>query len=214
MGRKLQIKRGLKAQLPALAPGELGLTTDEGKVYVGNGGNVALARADEVPKTAADVGASPTGHKHGKGDITDFPASLPPSSHAHGGLTNDGKVGETANLPLFTGAGGAVGTKTVAEAKAALGYCGTVGPVTVTVPLNWAGTGPWTQTVPVAGVTAADDGLVIYPVDMADDAARKLYAKAYGCLAAECDTVAGGIVITCRDGKPEVAFQVVVKGVR
>ena len=90
----------------------------------------------------------------------------------------------------------------------------TFGPVTVAVPLSWAGSGPWTQTVAVPGVTAADNGLGVYPVDVADDAARKLYVKAYGCLAAEAETVAGGIVLTCRDGKPETAFQVVVKGVR
>ena len=31
-----------------------------------------------------------------------------PTSHTHGNLTNDGKIGSTANLPLITGTGGAV----------------------------------------------------------------------------------------------------------
>ncbi len=89
------------------------------------------------------------------------------------------------------------------------------GPVTVTVPVaNWTGSGPWEQTVTVAGVLASDNGLGVYPVDVADDTARKAYEKAYACLAAEAETVNGGMKLICRDGKPETDFTVVVKGVR
>lgn len=41
--------------------------------------------------------------------------------HPHGSITYDGKVGTAAGLPLFTGEGGAVGTKTAAEAITTLG---------------------------------------------------------------------------------------------
>lgn len=37
MARKLQIKRGMKANMPTLAEGELGFTKDEKKVYIGTG---------------------------------------------------------------------------------------------------------------------------------------------------------------------------------
>ena len=37
-----------------------------------------------------------------------LPATYTPSSHTHGNITNDGKVGTTANLPLVTTTGGAV----------------------------------------------------------------------------------------------------------
>ena len=44
MSKTLKIKRGNKASLPMLAEGELGLTLDEKKVYVGTGSeNIALA---------------------------------------------------------------------------------------------------------------------------------------------------------------------------
>lgn len=43
------------------------------------------------------------------------------NTHTHGSITRDGKVGTAANLPLFTGTAGAVGTKSVADAKSALG---------------------------------------------------------------------------------------------
>lgn len=95
------------------------------------------------------------------------------------------------------------------------GKASLVAPVTVTVAVeSWTGSGPWTQTVAVAGVTAADEHIGVFPVDMADGDARKLYKKAYNCLAAEAETVAGGVKLTCRDAKPEIAFQVKIKGVR
>lgn len=45
-------------------------------------------------------------------------------------------------------------------------------------------------------------------------AARKLYETAYGCLAAEFDTVAGGVKLTCRDKKPTTNFQAQLRGVK
>ena len=49
---------------------------------------------------------SDTGHKHAKADITDFPTSMTPASHTHGSITNDGKIGTTANKPIITGTNG------------------------------------------------------------------------------------------------------------
>ncbi len=96
-----------------------------------------------------------------------------------------------------------------------LGAAALFGPIRVVVPVSgWAGAGPWTQTVTVAGVTAAMDHIGIFPVDVADATARKAYEKAYSCLAVEADTVAGGITLTCRDGKPETDFQIIVRGVK
>ena len=48
-------------------------------------------------------GKSDNGHTHNKSDITDF-------THAHGNLTNDGKLGTTANKPVITGTNGAITT--------------------------------------------------------------------------------------------------------
>ena len=41
-------------------------------------------------------------------DITDKPSTFTPASHTHGNITNDGKVGSTANKPLITTTGGTV----------------------------------------------------------------------------------------------------------
>ena len=43
-------------------------------------------------------------------DLSNKPSSIAPSSHTHGNISNDGKVGTTANKPLITGTGGAVTT--------------------------------------------------------------------------------------------------------
>ena len=40
--------------------------------------------------------------------VTGKPADYPPASHSHGNITNDGKVGTTANKPLITGTDGVV----------------------------------------------------------------------------------------------------------
>ena len=37
MARKIQFKRGLKANLPKLSPAEMALTLDEKKMYFGDG---------------------------------------------------------------------------------------------------------------------------------------------------------------------------------
>ena len=104
---------------------------DEGErnCYDGLAGNWQLL--DGAVGTIAEhstqiAGKAPLVHTHTKSQITDFPtlanvatsgsyndlnnipASFTPSSHTHGNITNDGKVGTTANKPLITGTGGAV----------------------------------------------------------------------------------------------------------
>lgn len=115
-------------------------------------------------------------------------------------------------LPLILGG---VGATTPSGARTNLGAVTGFGPVTVTLTASgWSGSGPWTQTVTVSGVTASDNHLHVYPVDIADDAARKLYDKAYGCLSVQAETVAGGVKFTCRSAKPATNFQVRIEGVR
>lgn len=101
--------------------------------------------------------------------------------------------------------------KTHAHKPSDLGALSQFGPVDITVPLAWTGSGPWEQTVLLAGVTADMELLGMYPAMITDDAARKLQEKAYSCIT-YAETVAGGIKLTCRDKKPEVAFQAIVKG--
>ena len=43
-------------------------------------------------------------------DVSGKPSSFTPSSHSHGSITNDGKLGTAANKPLITGANGVIST--------------------------------------------------------------------------------------------------------
>lgn len=59
MARKLQMKRGSKINLPALAAGEPAVTLDEGKLYIGaSEGNVGLARDDHIHSDGEDIAVS------------------------------------------------------------------------------------------------------------------------------------------------------------
>ena len=49
------------------------------------------------------------------GSVTDKPETFTPSSHTHGNLTNDGKVGTNADKPVVTTTGGAITAGSVAS---------------------------------------------------------------------------------------------------
>lgn len=65
-----------------------------------------FARGDHVHPT--DTSRAPASHTHTKANITDFPSTMTPSSHAHGDITNDGKLGSAANKPLITTTNGKI----------------------------------------------------------------------------------------------------------
>lgn len=88
MAVKIQVRRGSKAGLPKLSPGEFGFTTDTMELFIGGqSGNVQVASKDEVSThinnksnphgvTAAQAGAVPTGRKvNGKTLSTDITLS-------------------------------------------------------------------------------------------------------------------------------------------
>lgn len=125
-GEKLSVIAGKIAKWFSLfgAAAWLGVGSSENTVAAGKhaaqhktGGMDALA--------ASDIGAAANTHasNHKAGGVDAIaPADIgaAESSHAHGSITTDGKVGSTANLPLFTLSGGAVGTKSKSDAKIAL----------------------------------------------------------------------------------------------
>jgi len=49
--------------------------------------------------------------------VTDKPSDYTPSSHTHGSVTNDGKIGTTANLPIITTTDGALSAGTFGTAE-------------------------------------------------------------------------------------------------
>lgn len=122
--------------------------------------------------------------------------------------------GRASPNPLPINQGG-TGATAAATARTNLGAVTGFGPTTVTLSTSgWSGSGPWTQTVTVSGVGASDTHLHVYPIDIGDASSRKLYEKAYSCLAATATTNSGSITFTCRSGKPATNFQVRIEGVK
>ena len=56
-----------------------------------------------------------------KSQVSDFPTEMTPSSHTHGNITDDGKIGNTAGLGIVTGTGGTVTTKDFTKASPTTG---------------------------------------------------------------------------------------------
>ena len=151
-------------------------------------------------------------HTHTRSDIADFPASMTPTAHTHetGDITS-GTL-KSARLPTVPLNKGGTNATTAAEARTNLGALGAFPPVNITISATWSGSGPWTQRVAVSGVKAAWDWrLGLHLAKITDDASRKLQEKAMMCIT-WCETYDGGITLTCRDKKPDVAIQAVLSG--
>lgn len=83
---------------------------------------------------------------------------------------------------------------------------------TATVGTGWTGSGPYTQTVTVAGVLASDMPHVV-PVYDADNTTAQAQREAWGCVSRGV-AAAGGIQFTCFEDKPETAIPVQIEVMR
>lgn len=81
----------------------------------------AKGTATKVPQITTNAYGQVTGIT--EVDIT----GVPPASHTHGSITNDGKIGTTANLPVITGTGGAVTTGSFSTTASAVGTSSAAG---------------------------------------------------------------------------------------
>lgn len=88
-------------------------TANAAGTAAGNAQNAA-----DNAQSAADTHAANKQNPHG---VTASQVGAAAASHKHGNLTTDGKLGSAANLPVFTGTGGAIQTETAVSAAAKLG---------------------------------------------------------------------------------------------
>ena len=70
-----------------------------------------------LTETDGKVAATFQDIKITKSQVSDFPTKMTPSSHTHGNITNDGKIGTTADLGIVTGTGGKVTAKDFTKAS-------------------------------------------------------------------------------------------------
>lgn len=83
---------------------------------------------------------------------------------------------------------------------------------TATVGTGWTGSGPYTQTVTVAGVLASDMPHVV-PVYDADNTTAQAQREAWGCVSRGV-AAEGGIQFTCFEDKPETAIPIQIEVMR
>jgi len=70
-------------------------------------GRSLLTQADAAA-TRTLIGAGTSSFNGAYGSLSGIPSTFTPSSHTHGNITNAGAIGSTANLPVITGASGAL----------------------------------------------------------------------------------------------------------
>jgi hypothetical protein len=137
------------------------------------GENLISEESAESARTTLGLGSAATSatsafaaatHSHAWADITSgVPSDFTPSSHTHGSISNDGKIGSTAGLVVQTGASGALSTLTAGTSGQILmqgssglewGTAGGVGTVTSVT----AGTGLSGGTIESSGTIAVTYG--------------------------------------------------------
>lgn len=129
-------------------------------------------------------------------------ASLP---KAGGTMTGDISMGGNAVKGLKAPAAGTdAATKGYVDGKRKT--------FTATVGTGWTGSGPYTQTVAVAGVLASDMPHVV-PVYDADNTTAQAQREAWGCVSRGV-AAAGGIQFTCFEDKPETAIPIQIEVMR
>ena len=129
-------------------------------------------------------------------------ASLP---RAGGAMTGDISMGGNAVKGLKTPAAGTdAATKDYVDGKRAT-YTATLG-------TEWTGSGPYTQTVAVAGILATDMPHIM-PVYDAANATAIAQKEAWSCVS-KAEAAAGGIKFTCFEDKPGAAVPLQIEVVR
>lgn len=160
----------------ATAAAQAATTAAEAANGAAEDADTAAGRANKAAEAAESVvgGAVPShAGSHaatGSDPITPESIGAANADHAHGSLTNDGKLGTEANKAVYTGingmlqadtlpvAAGGTGATTAAAARIELGAQAALGKVAITLPASrW---GDNAQTVPAEGVTETNSIIV------------------------------------------------------
>lgn len=90
--------------------------------------------------------------------------------------------------------------------------CAEVETYTATISTTWSGSGPYTQTVDITGITSTDTPIVDLVLDSDTDIALN-QLEAWGCVS-KIETATDSITVTCLEDKPTTAIPIQLKVVR
>lgn len=187
--------KGLKYEPPLTQAGSKSAVVDGDSMVITDSadGNKTKRVLWSAVKSALSAIFADKTHKHSAADITSGTLS-------------------SARLPTVPLTKGGTGATSAASARANLGALTSFSPVSLSIPLSWSGSGPYTQTVSVSGVQSGWDWrLALHPARISDNDARKLNEIAFACIT-DCETTSGGIKLTCAEKKPEVIIRAVLSG--
>lgn len=117
-----------------------------------------------------------------------------------------------ANNLTTTAAGYALDARQGRTLNTAIATKATTARYTATLSTTWSGSGPYTQTVAVSGILAADTPMVDMVASTAN-ATAILQAEAWACVG-KITTAANAITATCFEEKPTTAIPIQLKVVR
>ena len=153
--------------------------------------------------TAEQTGAAKAAHSHIKADITDFPATMPPSAHTHNASDITAGTFDSARLPVIPVDKGGTGATTSEQARTNLGSEGKHSTTTAALLVSsWISN---SQSISVLGVTP-NNTIIISPAAESH--------KAWGEAGIYCSAQAEGMLtfICTKVPSEELTVNIVIMG--
>lgn len=126
-------------------------------------------------------------------------------------ITNPDNTVSFEDVTAYSPVGDNFGAKDINDTNTEVNKLEAVKAATLTA-AGWSTAAPFTQTVTVAGITAADNPIVSLRITEGSAAIVKAQNKAYGCVD-QAVTGAGNIMFYCYNKRPAANFTVAIKGV-
>lgn len=206
LGRKIQVKQGLRANLPILAVGEFGLATDDSTLWIGTTtGNVEVGSGVDGGGEVDD------------GSIT-FDKLSPELQDRLNGLLVINRLDSTSETNPLSANQGRLLNEDIREHKikrASLDETGHVyhGVTTATITNQWSGSvAPFTQEVTVNGIRVDDSPFIT--VVYSEDVTRAIAQKEAYNLIDSAVTETNKIIFKCFEDAPTEPLNIQIKVVR
>lgn len=143
---------------------------------------------------------------------TDYKDDMFTGARKYALVANEDRTTSLVDMTEYTQEGDQFGANDINDTNKVINALLT--PRQVTLPAaGWSAEAPYTQTVPVEGMTEMDSPIpgIQYPNDM-DEATKKAIDKSAGMLT-KLVTANGGLMAECKFKKPAVDIPLVLKGV-
>lgn len=119
----------------------------------------------EDPITPDSIGAAASDHKHTTSDITNFPSTMKPAAHAHGNITNSGKIGTEGGKVITTDENGTLQAQSKEEVGIKPSVITETGEITATLADNTEYFFGGVTSLNIVGAGVDCHGFVVFPAE-------------------------------------------------